>query len=311
MKKIVPLLVAFLLLSSLIIPVNAVEGFISDEGTLLTDAQIELLDEHSAVVAAHHNFGVYVVTVDTVSGELRDYGYQIYRERGMGIGEDRAGVLLVHSAVEREYYMIFPTSEHKSIFTESGLDDLEISIVSYLRADDFYGAYDTFIAMIDDYLCAYEEGNPVGAEKIELEIPTLPDVAGGLDNFSWEQLIALKSAINMEQMKREEWQSVSVPHGVYRVGEDIPSGKWTIICTEGRSCYVEIGTKVKASGSSLDFSGLIDNAWIYNKNHKKYDTSEVSAFTIELHDGEYVLVDTMGAPATFTPFTGNSSLGFK
>lgn len=164
MKKRSVLLVVLtvLLLTCFVLPAAAASRYVFDEEDLLTSSQVSELNQMAAQVSSRHSFGVYVMTVDSFPGSsLRDYGYQVYRSEGLGVGADNAGMLLIHSASEREYYMIFPTTEHKRIFTEYGLDLLEDGIVSYLRNDDYYGAYSNFISMVDEYLYAYENGEPI------------------------------------------------------------------------------------------------------------------------------------------------------
>lgn len=165
-RSILLVVLTLLLMTCFVIPAAAISGNVVDDEHLLTSSQVSELNQMAAQVSSRHSFGVYVKTVDFFPGSsLRDYGYQIYHSEGMGIGPDNAGMLLIHSASEREYYMIFPTTEHKSIFTERGLDWLEDGLVSYLRDDDFYGAYSNFISMVDEYLYAYENGEPVGEDE--------------------------------------------------------------------------------------------------------------------------------------------------
>lgn len=165
-RNIVLIVLSLLLLSCFVFSAAAASGYVSDREHLLTASQVSSLDQLAAQVTSRHSFGVYVVTVDSFPGSsLRDYGYQLYQSSGMGVGSDHAGMMLIHSASEREYYMVFPTAEHKSIFTERGLDRLEDGLVSYLRDDDFYGAYSNFISMVDEYLYAYENGEPVGEDE--------------------------------------------------------------------------------------------------------------------------------------------------
>lgn len=49
-----------------------------------------------------------------------------------------------------------------------------------------------------------------------------------LSALSIDELIALKTQITSELLKREEIKEAKVPAGEYIVGEDIPAGKYTI-----------------------------------------------------------------------------------
>ena len=49
-----------------------------------------------------------------------------------------------------------------------------------------------------------------------------------LSSLSFDELKALEKQIIKEMISRPEYKEVTVPLGVYKVGEDIPAGKWTI-----------------------------------------------------------------------------------
>lgn len=59
---------------------------------------------------------------------------------------------------------------------------------------------------------------------------TLSAAAADLDlaSMSREELLALEQQIIKELTSRDDYKEVIVPVGVYKVGEDIPAGKWTI-----------------------------------------------------------------------------------
>lgn len=135
---------------------------------------------------------------------------------------------------------------------------------------------------------------PVCAEDIDLS------------SLSWEELLELKAAITMEQLTRDEWEEVEVPQGVYKVGEDIPAGKWTITCKTGRYCDFGFGDRLEADGHSLSWSGVHDYALIYKDAGSDGKQTE---YTFDAKDGYYIIIDD--SPATFTPFTGKRDLGFK
>lgn len=135
-------------------------------------------------------------------------------------------------------------------------------------------------------------------------------LADGLDlsSMSFDELVALKDQINLAIWSSQEWQEVRVPTGLYKVGEDIPAGKWTVLAPEGTTNYVKWGTKPDASGTHLErWEG---NEMIYSTSYKNYDPNKHrSQLDIELFDGMYFYVED-GA-AIFTPYAGKPDLGFK
>ena len=56
---------------------------------------------------------------------------------------------------------------------------------------------------------------------------------------SYTEMAALSAQCQAEMMTRDEWQEVTVPQGNYRVGVDIPAGKWVVRCADkGRSAHM-------------------------------------------------------------------------
>ncbi len=127
-----------------------------------------------------------------------------------------------------------------------------------------------------------------------------------LSVLSWEELMELKKEIILEQWKRDEWQEVDVPQGVWIVGEDIPAGKWTVRCKAGFSCYFQVGEKLSDNGHGVSWSGVHDLVYIYKDST---DEGRMTEYTFDAVDGYYIVIDS--APATFTPFSGKPDLGFK
>lgn len=130
-----------------------------------------------------------------------------------------------------------------------------------------------------------------------------------LSGYSWDDLIALRAQITHEQMSRDEWQEVEVPQGLWKVGEDIPAGKWTIRCTVGRVTHILVGDKLEYNGTAVDLYESKDGAYAFIYADIPGKEGEMHAFDIELKDGQYVQIEDFSA--TFTPFTGKPDLGFK
>ena len=57
-----------------------------------------------------------------------------------------------------------------------------------------------------------------------VSLADLPDIS----NLTYDELVQLKDQINLAMWNCEEWQEVTVPAGVWVVGEDIPVAHWSI-----------------------------------------------------------------------------------
>ena len=142
-----------------------------------------------------------------------------------------------------------------------------------------------------------------------LSVPASAASPFDLSALTWEELLELKAAITIEQLSRDEWEEVEVPQGVYKVGEDIPAGKWTVRCKSGPMLFFAWGDRLDATGHDVDYRGVHDRANIANPNHAFFEAGYDTEYTFDAVSGYYIIVED--APATFTPFAGKPDLGFK
>ncbi len=142
-----------------------------------------------------------------------------------------------------------------------------------------------------------------------LMMPVL-SLADGIDlsGMSLAELVKLQEQITMAMWKTEEWQEVSVPAGLYKVGVEIPAGKWTITASPKASlATVKIGTKLEESGLSISWSGSYDSATLEGKESWLYNESSMNSWDVTLKEGQYISMD---ATMVFTPYAG-PSFSFK
>lgn len=132
-----------------------------------------------------------------------------------------------------------------------------------------------------------------------------------LSTLSYDELVALKEQIDIAIWNSQEWQEVTVPQGVWVVGEDIPAGHWTIRGTSSYITQITIGTVLNAAGDDISWASdfyfyegvKAKDAWGFDPN------TDREYIDFELKEGMYVIIDS--ASAIFTPYTGKPSLGFK
>ena len=133
-----------------------------------------------------------------------------------------------------------------------------------------------------------------------------------LSSMSYDELVELKDKINLAIWESAEWQEVTVPQGIWIVGEDIPAGTWTLKCA-GDVVRSEItwgdvlsedGTSVKAK----EREGLF--VYVYNPDNMLYVDGKPTEHTVTLQEGDYVEISYVEGPMIFTPYAGKPSLGF-
>ena len=141
------------------------------------------------------------------------------------------------------------------------------------------------------------------------------DTGFDLSGLTFEQLAELRTACLYEMFQRDEWQEVTVPQGNYRVGVDIPAGRWVIRCSDtGRNSYllarcdISWGTAMPEDGRIpvLEHKGEVQ---IYNPKNAKYN-GEITEYVIDLAEGDWVAIHPQYNSVVFTPYTG-TSFAFK
>ena len=109
----------------------------------------------------------------------------------------------------------------------------------------------------------------------------IPDVSG----LSFEELGQLIREAKKVLWACEEWKEVNVPAGVYKIGEDIPAGHWSIQAPSGEFVTIEYGSKLNSTGTelisdSVDYWGSISGDATDNSLHQ---------LDIILEDGNYIV----------------------
>lgn len=138
-----------------------------------------------------------------------------------------------------------------------------------------------------------------------------------IDEMSFEELLTWRERITQELFSRPEWQSVTVPPGVYQVGRDIPAGTWTVKCSEDNStnifmseCDFSWGEYLDDNGQDIAWDGRWDYVTIYNPSSEYYDGGSTE-YTFTCKEGDWIVIDISYAAAVFTTYIGKPNLGFK
>lgn len=150
---------------------------------------------------------------------------------------------------------------------------------------------------------------------LALLVPSMA-FAGGIDlsAFSFEELVQLRQQIARELTTRPEWKEVTVPQGIWLVGEDIPAGHWTITAADRGAPILYIGKALEENGREVDSFNSMMLGYYYKieltspQNIMFDENKDISSFDIELTDGLYIQIKY--ASVIFSPFTGKQSLGF-
>ena len=133
-----------------------------------------------------------------------------------------------------------------------------------------------------------------------------------LSGLSFEELAALRDRILLEMMLRDEWQEVTVPVGVWKVGESIPAGTWTVKCVDKQYAFVSWGDKLDKSGEDIDVfssSRYSHSNTIKSTSSSVYKDGDQTEYTFTVKDGDYIVIEH--SAIIFMPYKGKPNLGFK
>ena len=133
-----------------------------------------------------------------------------------------------------------------------------------------------------------------------LLIPAFAFAEVDLTGMSYDDLVSLSKQVGMAIMQSDEFDSVTVPMGIWEVGVDIPEGTW-IITPEKSMCTVVYGSALDESGNDMNF---FDRG---NAYADLYNSSE--SWRVKATKGNYFMVKYNNA--VFTSDTGLTGLGFK
>ena len=135
----------------------------------------------------------------------------------------------------------------------------------------------------------------------------LPDIS----NLSYDELVQLKDKINLAMWNSQEWQEVTVPVGVWVVGEDIPIAHWSIsLSPDTSSKWAKIIYCDRLDESGTDAGNQFDcKIYSYLNVAAPSNDRYPQKVDIDLQPGTYLIIGN--GPVVFTPYTGKPDLGFK
>lgn len=102
----------------------------------------------------------------------------------------------------------------------------------------------------------------------------------------------------------DEWKTAEVHAGIYKIGEDIPAGHWSLSPSAYDDFYtIGYGSKLNATGTELDYDS-IDGWWNISSD---YSDPMLHQLDIILSEGYYLY---LGHRTTFRPYSGKPTPSF-
>mgnify|MGYP000199386043 CR=1 FL=1 len=117
-----------------------------DYEEVLTQTQIDTLEEKTRAIAEKYSIGVGIITIDdyTPYGDgAYDAAEQLYNELDLGASEDGDGVALLISLDDRDFATYAHGAKAEEIFSDAVQQDLEQYFLDNFGNDDWYGGFRT------------------------------------------------------------------------------------------------------------------------------------------------------------------------
>ena len=156
--------------------VFAAQQHVADDAWLLSEAELTQLQQYARAVSEAHGIGIYIVTVDDYtaysSADVFHAAMALYEQHGFGMGEEKAGAMLLLSMAERDFSFIVHGETANRVFNDEGRDLMTQYFLDNFADNDWYGGFSDYIAWCEDYIlqaqtgAAYSYANPpVSAEQ--------------------------------------------------------------------------------------------------------------------------------------------------
>lgn len=164
MKRILHIFTALMLCSLSITPLSIHAGsdvYISDTYGVLSQAEVDLLNEQAQQISDQYQFGVYahILYDDASYDDIWGYIEQYYAEQDLGYGNTSDGILflITQSSQGGSYDIYIPAASNQSYFTIDGLEDIQDDAEEGLFEHDYYKAIDTFLDKTEEHLAYYNQ----------------------------------------------------------------------------------------------------------------------------------------------------------
>lgn len=169
MKKILSVVIIFLLLVSCVCPCFSLEHppRLVDEAGLLTENEYSSILSKLDEMSKKHDFDVVILTVDTIdTKEPSDFAYDYFtgNQYGGNIDEENGetsgdGIIFLVSMGKGDYSFV-PNGYGHTVFNQDGLKYINEKTTSYLSDGDYYESFTRFAELCDDFLLQAENGTP-------------------------------------------------------------------------------------------------------------------------------------------------------
>ncbi|MBR5515052.1 MAG: TPM domain-containing protein [Clostridia bacterium] len=134
-----------------------------DGADILTEAQENSLEAMLVSLSEKHEFDFVIHTVDDIADyTMQEYAQEMYDISGYGYGEDFAGLMLVLSMKERDWFML-PNGELGEIaFSYPCIEYISEKFLPYFGEDNYNEGFEKYLETCEDFVAQAKAGEPYG-----------------------------------------------------------------------------------------------------------------------------------------------------
>ena len=130
--------------------------YVRDEAGLLTEEQVNTLEEQAKIVSNAQKCGVYILTVDDFTADgsdtIRDFSKGYYKDNDLGWGDGRDGEMLVLSMADRDYWLLAYGDRGNAAFTDDNRSMVEEAFLDNFRDNDWVGGFAGYLTVSEELL---------------------------------------------------------------------------------------------------------------------------------------------------------------
>lgn len=157
MKRILKLLLPFLMAFALCLPVLAEEQRVFDNAGLLDEWEVSMLEDKIQDLRDTYDMDVVLLTLNSLDGKTAEgYADDYYDENGFG----ENGMLFLLDMDTRSWYMLTHGTAIYAV-TDYGIQEIFSAIASDLSGGNYYDAFDGYLDELYTYFQAYADGKPI------------------------------------------------------------------------------------------------------------------------------------------------------
>lgn len=168
MKKLLHIVCSLLAcLSIFLLPVKADNtDYVKDTYGLLTEEEQTELENTIQGIVDTYGVGLYICLLPDMEGysNIENYAEKVYKEEDLGIGEEKAGLMLIMEFYDRSYDLCAYGDTAHIAFTDYGKSVIEDAMLGHFKDSDWMAGFNAFITEAEYELEQSASGTPVDIE---------------------------------------------------------------------------------------------------------------------------------------------------